>query len=288
MRYDQDRVLRMLGDARKAGASDIHIKVPGRPRFRVDRQLVATPHPPLTPEDSRHIAHVLMALANVEYPLARLHQQEFSFGLQRVGRFRVHLYRQRGSLAMVVHRMALEVPSLHDLGAPAQTGSEAWDQPGLVLATGQRRLPSLLAALVDDYNQRVAGNLVVVEDMMEFLHTDKRASIAQREVEVDVPSFSDALKGCMREDPDAVLVGDLPDAEAAELALRLAETGRSVVAGVVGCRGDEVARRFARMFPPYREREIASRLDGVLRMVVEETEHGVELHRAHEPFVKAV
>ena len=234
MAYDHQRILSLLGDSLKADATDILMKVPGRPMFRSAGRLIPTPYPELTPSDTLRAAQELLGLGMKEAPLARIRELEFSFGVPRMGRFRVHLYRQRGSIAIAVHRMALSPPSLQDMGAPEMVSRLAWSRPGLVLVTGRRGRLALLAALTDAYNRGYPGHLVSIEDPMEYLHRDVRASISQRELSVDTDSYPSGLRAARREDPDAVVVHDLPDAESAELAMRLAESGCKVVASVSG------------------------------------------------------
>jgi twitching motility protein PilT len=123
----------------------------------------------------------------------------------------------------------------------------------------------VLAALIRQYNQQVAGHLVSIEDPMEYLHRDARSSVTQREVGTDVGSMAEGLRAAGRLAPDAVFAGDVPDAECAELVLRLAEECLVVVAGVASPDGTEAVRAFIRRFPTSRHEEIASRIAGVLK-----------------------
>ena len=153
----------------------------------------------------------------------------------------------------------------------------AWSQPGIVLVTGRRARLSLLAALTDAYNRGYPGHLVSIEDPMEYLHQDIRAAISQREVSVDTDSYRSGLLAARRENPDGVVIHDLPDAETAELALRMAESGGRVIASISGCQMTEVTRWFTRMFPEYRESEIATRLSEVLTAVISETDGKIKI-----------
>ncbi|MDG1483262.1 MAG: ATPase, T2SS/T4P/T4SS family [Myxococcota bacterium] len=277
MAYDHQRILSLLTDSLKAEATDILLKVPGRPMFRSADRLIPTPYPELTPADTQRAAQELLGLAMREAPLARIRELEFSFGVNRLGRFRVHLYRQRGSIAIVIHRMALSPPSLQDLQAPELVSRLAWSQPGIVLVTGRRARLGLLAALTDAYNRGYPGHLVSIEDPMEYLHQDIRAAISQREVSVDTDSYRSGLLAARRENPDGVVIHDLPDAETAELALRMAESGCRVIASISGCQMTEVTRWFTRMFPEYRESEMATRLSEVLTAVISETDGKIKI-----------
>jgi twitching motility protein PilT len=268
VRYDHETVRKILQDCEQAGATDIHFKVPGRPRFRVDGRLVPSRYPELRPDDTRRITQELLALARREVSINTLNELEFSFGVHRVGRFRAFVYRQRGSLAVVLHRMAGAPPSLVDLGADAALGATVWDDPGIVLVCAQKQRLPLLASLVRHYNIHDNGYLLSVEYPLEFLHADGSASVAQREVPHDTPSIASGMRFGLTGDCDAVVVSDIPDLESAELALQMAENGRRVVAAMVGCPWREAPRWFARRFPQAREREITERLRRVLRQVV--------------------
>jgi len=270
VRYDHETVRKILQDCEQAGATDVHFKVPGRPRFRVEGRLVPSSYPELRPDDTRRIAQEILSLGRREIPLSTLNEYEFSFGVHRIGRFRAFLYRQRGSLAIVVHRMAGATPSLEDLGADPGIGNTVWQEPGLVLVCGQSRRLALMASLVRHYNHDHSGYLLVVERPLEYLHSDGSATVAQREVPHDTPSFASGLRFGLLGDVDAVVAADLPDVHSAELALQIAENGRRVVAALVGCSWREAPRWFVRRFPETREREIHDRLKRVLKHVVYE------------------
>lgn len=277
MRYDHETVRKILQDCEQAGATDIHFKVPGRPRYRVDGRLVPSRYPELRPDDTRRITQEILTLARREVPINTLNEQAFAFGLHRVGRFRAFVYRQRGSLALVVHRMAGTPPALSDLGAEPSLGKTVWDESGLVLVCAQKQRLALMAGLVRHYNVHQNGYLLSVEHPLEYLHTDGSASVAQREVPHDTPTVASGMRFGLTGDCDAVVVSELPDLESAELALQMAENGRRVVAAMVGCPWQEAPGWFARRFPPSREREITERLRRVLRHVVYEDDGRIGL-----------
>ena len=268
MRYDQDMVRKILAECEQSGATDIHFKVPGRPMFRTEGRLVAAPFPELGPDDTRRVAQELLAMGRHEIPLNTLTEHTFSFGVQKVGRFRAYLYRQRGSLALVVHRMACFPPKLADIGGSEELGRTVWEQSGLVLVSGGDERMAVLAALAQHFNSRRTGYLLVVDHPMEYLHADGSAVVAQREVPHDSPTVADALRYAMTGDCDGVVVSDLDSPEAAEMALQCAEKGIRVIASMLGCPWREAPRWFVRRFPQWREREVTERLRRVLRYVV--------------------
>ena len=273
MGYDQHRVMALLKDSLAANAEEILIKVPGKPMFRAAGRLLPTPHPEITPEQTNQVAQALLTVARRELPLAALKDASFSFGVQGLGRFRAHLYRQRGSFSIVIHRISFAPPSLLDLGLPPLATAVAWGGAGLTLVAGQRRHAELLAALTREYNQTATGHLISVEYPTNFLHKDHHALISQCEVGVDVDTYLAGVQRLRFEVPDAVVVHDLPDAEVAEEVLRCAERGTPVVAGIEGCRPGELTRWFCRMFPERREAEISERLCLIMRGVIAER-HG--------------
>ncbi len=262
VRIDRDSITRLLREARDAGATDVHLKVPGRPYLRVGRDLISTSHPKLLPDDTHRAAGVLMSLAGVEIPLARSREAEFAFGIGGVGRFRVHIFRQRGSIGILIHRMAGEVPHLEELGAPPEW-LKLVGRPGLLLCSGSRRR-DLLAAMVHGYNHGQRGHVILIEEMMEYLHRDNTASISQREVGIDTDDYETGLHSAVRLDPDLVVLGDLPDIGVAELTVRAAESGLAVIAGVPAPDPARAVPWFCSLFGHHRESELSSRLAEVL------------------------
>ena len=277
MRYDRDGLTNLLREAREAAATDIHIKAPSAPRFRIDGNLVPSPHPALRPDDTRRLAQALLDLAGREVPLATLTDMQIGFGVRQEGRFRAHIYRQRGSLGIMIHRMALAPPGLADLGGAPGLGEAIWGRRGLVLVTGHRDRLEVLAAAADWYNHGRAGSLFMIEEPLEFLHKDARAAISQREVGVDVPSVADGLTCALRTDCDAVIVTDIPDAPSAQTLLRLAEEGRTVVAGLAGADARTAASTLAHLFPPDRWDEAGNRVRRCLHGVLCRVEGNVVL-----------
>lgn len=266
--YDAAGLRSLLSEAAQARATDLHFKVPGSPRFRVDGRLVRTAHPTLKPADTHRLAQTVLELAGCPEPLASITDLAVGFGVRGEGRFRAQIYRQRGTLGVIVHRMALVPPTLADFGAGDDLAASVWGGPGMTIVVGRKERLSVVAALIEAYNRTAPGHLVAFEHPLEFLHRDDQASIAQREVGVDVPSIEVGLQACMVDDSDAISATDLPDAATAELAIRLAESGRPVVAGLNGCAAHQGLPCIVRLFSQQREREITTRLQQVVRQVI--------------------
>lgn len=263
MRVDRDFIKNLLRQACNAGATDVHLKVPGRPCFRIGEELVPTAFDRLLPQDTFRAAHSLMELAQVDMPLARVHETEFALGLTGIGRFRVHLFRQRGSFGVVVHRIQVEVPTLEHLDVPPSVADFARHE-GMVLVTGGRR-KDLLAGLTDARNNQGPGHLIVIEDRLEYLHKDNRASISQREVGIDTESFLSGLRSATYLDADWIALGEIPDQGVAEAALRAAEEGTCLVVVSVPSAGPARAVDwFVTRFGADRESEIRHRVADVL------------------------
>ena len=266
--YDAAGLRTLLSEAVAAEATDLHFKVPGPPRFRIDRLLRPTARPGLTPADTHRLAQTVLELSGSAEPLAAVTDLSVGFGVQGQGRFRADIYRQRGTLGVNIHRMALVPPNLADFQPPAGLADSVWGEAGLTLVLGRGDRLEVIAALVGAFNRSRPEHLVALEHPLEFLHRDDRASIAQREVGVDVPSVEAGLRAALVDDSDAVSTTDLPSAEAAELALRLAESGRPMVVGFTGCSPHQALSCLVRLFPLQREREVMGRFSAVLKRVI--------------------
>lgn len=265
---DARGLTRLIEEMSQAGASDLHIKVPGRPQVRVDGALVPMPHDRLMPTHTYGFAQAVMELAGEAEPFASVRDARVSFSLEGIGRFRAQVARQRGSFEIVIHRIQLDAPRVSDFPGLDAVGEAFAGPPGLYLVGGGRQRRAALAAIIREFNERHWGRLVSIEDPIDWLHRDARASVSQREVGTDVYTFHEGLAGAMRQDADAIVVTDVPTAEDAEVVLRAAEEGLFIFAGLPVAGADDAVLAFAGRFPAAREREIGSRVAGVLRGVV--------------------
>lgn len=261
-------ILNLLEELARGGGTDLHLKVPNRPLFRIEDRLVPTNHERLTPADLHQLALSVMELARDETPLATMRDLRIAFGVEGMGRFRAQISRQRGSFSIVIHRIATEPPALSDFALGETLGPVLERETGLLLVGGTRTRHAVMAAMVRHYNQAIYGHVVSIEDPVEYLHRDVRSSVTQRELGADVVSFREGLVAAMSQDPDALFVSDVPEAADAEMVLRAAEEGLLVVAGVPTPDGAEAVRAFARRFAAFREEEIAARVATVLQGIV--------------------
>jgi twitching motility protein PilT len=221
----------LLAKAVAAKASDIHLKVGIPPAARVRGDLVFFRTEPLKPEDTENIARVVIKDGRVRAELATLREHDCAYAASGVGRFRVNVYRQRGTLGVVMRSIPTNIPTFEDLGCPAPCQALAEKDRGLVLVVGAagNGKSSTLAAMIGHLNRTQPLHIVTIEDPIEFLHEDDKSSISQREVGIDTGTFADALRAALRQDPDVILVGEIRDETTLDIALKAAETGHLVL-----------------------------------------------------------
>jgi twitching motility protein PilT len=221
----------LLRKAVAAGASDVHLKVGQPPGARVRGALVYFRVDRLTAEGTATIVAHLLAGRHAAHALGELREYDCSYEVIGCARFRVNVYRQRGTLAVVMRVVPYTVPKLADLGTPAVCQQLAEKERGLVLcvgAAGQGKTTTL-AAMIDHMNHNSARHVITVEDPVEYLFEDDRCSISQREIGLDTGGYAEALRAALRQDPDVIQVGEIRDAETMDIALKAAETGHLVL-----------------------------------------------------------
>ena len=219
-------MIEILKGAIQRGASDIHMKAGDFIRARVAGELVPITKQQIGPDQTRQLA--LQLIPEWEKPnIDKLRDYDCSWGAPGVGRFRVNILRQRGTLGIVMRVIPIEIPTLEDLGLPKVLQKIAMSNRGMVIVTGVTGSgkSTTLAAMLNHINEHRAHHVLTLEDPLEFLHRDKKCSITQREVGTDTESFNKGLRAALREDPDVVLVGEMRDTETIDIALKAAETG---------------------------------------------------------------
>jgi len=227
--------------------------------------------PPLTADDTRRIASDL--IASNKSALSMLREQGYcdvSYALPGVARFRVNIFIQRGSCAVVMRVIPTIVPAFASLGLPEQLRDITQLHDGLVLITGPRGSgkSSTLAALIDHINESETSHIITIEDPIEFLHNHKRSTIHQRELHSDTPSVLQALSAALRQAPNVIAVGELKTAEIMELALEAAETGHLVLSTMNTINAQQAVERFASALPSGEHRPARDRLARMLRYVI--------------------
>ncbi len=229
---DEAYLLSLLAKAVEGNASDVHVKVGQPPGARIRGAMVYFRTDRITAEDTAAIARQVTR-PEIAATLDQLQEHDASFVAEGIGRFRVNVYRQRGSLAVVMRHIPAEIPSVQALGLPLPVTLElAERRNGMVLVVGAagNGKSTSIAAMIAHLNATRALHVVTVEDPIEFLHVDRLSSISQREVGTDTASFAAALRAALRQDPDVIFVGEIRDDETMEIALRAAETGHLVLA----------------------------------------------------------
>jgi twitching motility protein PilT len=263
---DLDRLLRLAVDER---ASDVHLKVGARPHLRVDGQLREAPLDILEPGDTQETAARVLPPIRLEQ-LKAGDEADAVYTIQGLGRFRVCAFQQQGRTALVLRRIVPGVPGIDALGLPQAAARLAEMSGGLVLIAGLAGSgrTSTLAAMVDHVNETRAGHIVTIEEPIEVVHADKKSVVDQREVGVDTPTFTSALAAVAHQDPDVVIVGNIPDAATAMAALEVADAGRLVLAITQAVGAVDAVTRLVDGFPPAQRAPVRSLLARTLRGVL--------------------
>jgi twitching motility protein PilT len=260
---------------RAAGRVSDLIFSPGRPpQVGVHGQLIPVQAPGLrllSADDTRHIASDL--IGNNKQAITMLREQgscDISYGLAGMARFRVNVFIQRGSCAVVMRVIPTVVPDFATLGLPEQLAEIPNLRDGIVLVTGPRGSgkSSTLAALLDCINDRQTCHIITIEDPIEFLHSHKSATIHQRELHSDTPSFAQALRAALRQAPQVILVGEIRDHETTEMLLEAAETGHLVLSSLNTVDAAKTVERLVSVFAFGEQQSIRSRIAKTLRYVV--------------------
>ena len=269
--YDSEEFFQqILVKAVAANASDVHLKVGQPPGARIRGDMVYFKTDKLKPEDTEAMARHVIKDPQVKRELDRLREHDTSYALPGAGRFRVNVYRQRGSLAIVMRAIPQVVPTFESLGAPPACRSFCDKDRGLVLVVGAagNGKSSTLAAMIGEMNRPRALHIVTIEDPIEFLHGDLMSSISQREVGLDTGGFANALRAALRQDPDVILVGEIRDEETMDIALKASETGHLVLSTL---HTPDVARTVGRMLalaPSADQKELRERIGDSLQGIV--------------------
>ncbi|MBN2526944.1 MAG: PilT/PilU family type 4a pilus ATPase [Deltaproteobacteria bacterium] len=259
---NEESFRKYLAGAVKVHASDIHFKPGGPAAFRVKGQLLPTTGATLTPEDTETICRYVIRDSEMVKKLSLLQDYDTSYVLQGHARFRVNIYRQRGSLSLVLRAIPDKVPSFDELLLPPQVAEFASYEQGLVLITGATGTgkSSTLASLIGYINEHKSCHIITIEDPIEFVHKDRRSSVSQREVGADTADFNRALRAALRQDPDVILVGEMRDLETIDIALKAAETGHMVFSTVHTPDVSKTIGRLIGVFPPEEQSMVRIRL----------------------------
>jgi twitching motility protein PilT len=260
----------ILGMALKARASDIHLKPGLPPVYRIDGAL--RPHPKLprlTPDMTIAFADEIMNETQ-QMRFREVHEIDLSYGVPGLGRFRVNVFTQRGSVSMVLRFIPFEIRDIEDLRLPKIIKKIAMENRGLILVTGATGSgkSTTLASIIDYINGERTAHIVTIEDPIEYLHRDKKCIINQREVGFDTEGYEIALKSALRQDPDVILVGEMRDYETIETAITAAETGHLVLSTLHTIDATETINRIVTAFPPHQQNQVRLQLSGIIKGII--------------------
>jgi twitching motility protein PilT len=258
-----------LAEVMAREASDLHVKVGAPPKLRESGRLVALERSPLSPDETAALVSAIVP-ADRRERFETAGEADFAYSIPHVGRFRVNVFRQRGTSSMVLRRLRFGGPSFAELGLPDVVRQLAEESRGLVLVTGPTGSgkTTTLASMLEHINQTKAVHVVTIEDPIEVLFRDAIASINQREVGNDTESFLSALRAALRQDPDVILIGEMRDTETVRAALQAAETGHLVLSTLHTVDAMETVNRVVDFFPPHQQNQIRLTLAGALRGII--------------------
>jgi twitching motility protein PilT len=251
------------------GASDLHLTVGAPPTLRIDGSLVPTPFEKLTSETAQALIFSLLTEQQRQRFEAN-NELDLAFGLKGIGRLRMNIYRQRGSVGGAVRAIPSKFKTFEEIGLP-QVIYEIMKIPkGLILVTGPTGSgkSTTLASMIDYINEHRSGHIVTVEDPIEYVHSHKKCVVNQREVGQDTETFAAALKHVLRQDPNVILVGELRDLETIQAALTIAETGHLVLATLHTNDCAQSINRIIDVFPQHQIEQVRVQLSFVLQAVL--------------------
>ncbi len=271
-----------LQKAIDSNASDLFI-LAGRPAsMRINNKIVQTDETRLLPDDTRQIITEIYGLTKGRSmdQLLETGDDDFSFAIPGMSRFRISAYKQRGSLSAVIRIITFSLPDPAALGIPENVMALDRFSKDLVLVTGSAGSgkSTTLACMIDDINRNFEKHIVTLEDPLEFLHQHKKSIISQREINVDTESYVSALRAVLRQSPDVILLGEMRDYETIQIAMTAAETGHLIFSTLHTIGSANTIDRIIDVFPPSQQRQIAVQLSMVLQAVVSQhlvpTVHG--------------
>ncbi|MBI3071019.1 MAG: type IV pilus twitching motility protein PilT [Deltaproteobacteria bacterium] len=260
----------VLKIAIQTGASDVHFKVGLPPMFRVDGDLLPLKEAArLSPDDVAAIAGAMMNESQ-QQRFNETREMDLAYSVSGLGRFRVNVFQQRGTIGLALRVIPNRVRSIDELMLPKVIEKLALEPRGLILVTGVTGSgkSTTLAGMIDAINQRRACHIMTIEDPIEYLIRDKRSVINQREIGIDTATFAHALRSALRQDPDVILVGEMRDPETIETALNAAETGHLVMSTLHTLDATETINRIVAAFPPHQQKQVRLQVSSVLKAVI--------------------
>ena len=259
----------LLGEMVERGASDLYLTVDSPPMLRIEGVTQPLGTEVVGPKEVELLANSLMSERQRAAFDDKL-EMNLAIASERLGRFRVNVFRQRGAASVVIRQIKTQIPTLDELGLPPILKTIAVSRRGMVLVTGATGSgkSTTQAAMLDYRNETTAGHILTVEDPIEFVHSHKKCIVNQREVGFDTISFNEALRNTLRQAPDVILIGEVRDLETMEAAITFAETGHLCLATLHSNNANQAIERVMNFFPVARHAEIFLQLSLNLRAIV--------------------
>lgn len=253
-------------------ASDLHLTEKSPPILRIDGKLALTDYPALSKDELKKTVYSILSDRQKE-KFERDLELDFSLALEDLERFRVNVHTQRGCVEAAFRRIPSKIPAIEELGLPLAITNFSQKPTGLVLITGPTGSgkTTTLAAMINHINHKRACMVTCIEDPIEYVHQNQTAVIKQREVYSDTHSFAEALKRCLRQDPDVIVVGEMRDLETISTALTAAETGHLVLATLHTPDAAQTIERIIDVFPSHQQQQVRLQLSAGLQGVVSQT-----------------
>ena len=250
-------------------ASDLHLTYDSPPIMRINGKLTLTSNAPLSREELKKMIYGILS-DNQKEKFEKEKELDFSLALSGLDRFRVNIHVQRGAVEAAFRRIPLFVPKIEELGLPPVISDLSRKPNGLVLITGPTGMgkTTTLASIINLINEEREALIICIEDPIEYIHYNKKSVIKQREVYSDTHSFSEALKRCLRQDPDIIVVGEMRDLETISTALTAAETGHLVLATLHTPDAPQTIERIIDVFSPHQQQQVKLQLSACLQGVI--------------------
>jgi twitching motility protein PilU len=249
-------------------ASDLYIKADTPPTFRVEGRTIQESGK-ISPMNVERLAYSIMN-DEQQVTFAQTNEMNLAFSYAELGRFRCNIYKQRGTIGIVLRRVKTQIPSIDNLNLPPILNKLALEKRGLVLvvgATGSGK-STTLAAMLNYRNENCEGHIITIEDPIEFIHQDKKSIVSQREVGIDTESYSEALKNALRQSPDVILIGEMRDVESVSASIYFAETGHLVMSTLHSTNASQALERILQFYPGEMHPQILMQLSLNLKAII--------------------
>ncbi len=262
-------ILELAEIAVNRGASDIHLTVGIPPALRINGELILMGDERLTPEDTKALVYNTLSDPVLKI-LEEKGEVDTSFSNPGIGRYRINVFKQRGSYGLAIRIIPLIIPTMEELRLPSIVKDLARLPRGLILVTGPTGSgkSTTLATMIDQINSERKAHILTLEDPIEYLHKHRESIVNQREIGMDSNSFSNGLRSALRQDPDVILVGEMRDLETISIALTAAETGHLVLSTLHTNGAAKTVDRVIDVFPPHQQQQVRIQLSSVIQAIV--------------------